>query len=88
MMKKLVALLLTLSFLSAVPIFAASVPTMGKDELKSLLGSDNLVILDVRIGRDWSSSEFKIKNSLRMADSDLSIVEKYPKNTTLVLYCA
>ena len=88
MMKKLVALLLTLSFLSAVPIFAASVPTMGKDELKSLLGSDNLVILDVRIGRDWSSSEFKIKDSLRMADSDLSIVEKYPKDTTLVLYCA
>jgi len=87
-MKKLVALLLTLSFLSAVPIFAASVPTMGKDELKSLLGSDNLVILDVRIGRDWSSSEFKIKDSLRMADSDLSIVEKYPKDTTLVLYCA
>ena len=87
-MKKLVALLLTLSFLSAVPVFAASVPTMGKDELKSLLGSDNLIILDVRIGRDWSSSEFKIKDSLRIVDSDLSIVEKYPKDTTLVLYCA
>jgi rhodanese-related sulfurtransferase len=87
-MKKLVFLLLTLSFLSATPIFAASVPTMDKDELKSLLGSDNLVILDVRTGRDWSSSEFKIENSVRMADSDLSIIEKYPKESTLVLYCA
>ena len=87
-MKKLIVLLLTLSFLSAVPIFAASVPKIDKDELKSLLGSDNLVILDVRIGRDWSSSEFKIKDSLRIADSDLSMVEKYPKDTTLVLYCA
>ena len=87
-MKKLVVLLLTLSFLSAVPIFAASVPTMNKDELKSLLGSDNLVILDVRLGRDWSSSEFKIKDSVRMTDSDLSMVEKYPRDATLVLYCA
>ena len=87
-MKKLVILLLALSFLSAPSIFAASVPTMDKDELKSLLGSDNLVILDVRIGRDWSSSEFKIKDSVRMAESDLSMVDKYPKDTTLVLYCA
>jgi len=87
-MKKLVVLLLTLSFLSAAPIFAASVPTMDKDELKSLLGSDNLVILDVRLGRDWSSSEFKIKDSVRMTESDLSMVEKYPRDATLVLYCA
>ncbi len=87
-MRKLVILLLALSFLSAPSIFAASVPTMDKDELKSLLGSDNLVILDVRIGRDWSSSEFKIKDSVRMAKSDLSMVDKYPKDTTLVLYCA
>ncbi len=87
-MKKLVVLLLVLSFLSAPSIFAASVPTMDKDELKSLLGSDNLVILDVRIGRDWSSSEFKIKDSVRMTESDLSMLDKYSKDTTLVLYCA
>jgi len=87
-MKKLVFLLLTLSFMSAPLVFAASVPTMNKDELKSLLGSDSLVILDVRTGRDWSSSEFKIENSVRMADSDLSVIEKYPKDRTLVLYCA
>ncbi len=87
-MKKLVFLLLTLSFLSAPSLFAASVPKMDKDELKSLLGSDNLVILDVRIGRDWSSSEFKIKDSVRLTESDLSMVEKYPRDATLVLYCA
>jgi len=87
-MKKIAVLLFTLSLLMAAPVFAASVPTMDKDELKSLLGSDNLVVLDVRTGRDWGSSEFKIKDSVRMADADLSIVEKYPKDTTLVLYCA
>jgi len=52
-MKKLVFLLLTLSFMSAPLVFAASVPTMNKDELKSLLGSDSLVILDVRTGNSW-----------------------------------
>ena len=87
-MKKLIVLLLALSFLSAPPIFAASVQKMDKDELKSLLGSDNLVILDVRIGRDWSSSEFKIKDAVRMEGFDLSVIEKYPKDATLVLYCA
>ena len=87
-MKKIVFLLLTLSFLSAPAIFAASVPTMDKDKLKSLLGSDNLIILDVRTGRDWGSSEFKIENAVRMADSDLSVIKKYPKDSTLVLYCA
>jgi len=87
-MKKIVVFLLALSFLTAPSIFAASAPTMGKDELKSLLGSDNLVILDVRIGRDWSSSEFKIKDAVRMEGFDLSVIEKYPKDATLVLYCA
>lgn len=61
---------------------------MDKDELKSLLGSDNLIILDVRIGRDWNSSEFKIKDAVRMEGFNLSAIEKYPKDATLVLYCA
>jgi len=87
-MKKIVVLLLALSLLAAVPVFSSSVPKMDKDELKSLLGSDNLVILDVRIGKDWSSSEFKIKDAVRMNTSDLSLLKKYPKDTTLVLYCA
>ena len=87
-MKRIVVLLLALSFLSVPPVFAASVPTMDKDELKSLLGSDNLIILDVRIGRDWKSSEFKIKDAVRMEGFDPSLIEKYPKDATLVLYCA
>lgn len=87
-MKKIVFLLLTLSLLSGPSIFAASVPTLDKDELKSLLGTENLVILDVRTGRDWSSSEFKIENAVRMADADLSVIKQYPKDSTLVLYCA
>ena len=87
-MKKMIVLLLSLSFLMAMPIFAASVPTMDKNELKSLLGTENLVILDVRTGRDWGLSEFKIKDSVRMDGFDYSFIKQYPKDTTLVLYCA
>lgn len=87
-MKKIVALLISLSFLLATPIFAASVPTMDKNELKSLLGTEHMIILDVRTDRDWDSSELKIKGSVRMDGFDYSLVKQYPKDTTFVLYCA
>jgi len=87
-MKKIVVLFLALSFLTAPSIFAASVATVDKDELKSLLGADKVVVLDVRIGRDWESSDHKIKGAVRMDGFDLPLLEKYPKDTSLVLYCA
>jgi rhodanese-related sulfurtransferase len=87
-MKKILSLLIILIALTATPLFAASVPRMDKDELKSLLGSKNLVILDVRLGNDWSTSEFKIKGALRVDDDELSVAKKYPKDNIMVLYCA
>ncbi|BCL62647.1 hypothetical protein DGMP_33400 [Desulfomarina profundi] len=87
-MKKLITFLLAMTFLMSGQVLAASIARMDKDELKSLLGDKNLVVLDVRVGRDWNSSEFKIKDAVRMAPSDIDQVEKYPKNTKLVLYCA
>ncbi len=87
-MKKLITFLLAITFLMSGQVLAASIARMDKDELKSLLGDKNLVVLDVRVGRDWNSSEFKIKDAVRMAPSDIDQVEKYPKNTKFVLYCA
>lgn len=87
-MKRVLSLFIVLLVLAGTPLFAASVPKMDKHELKSLLGSENLVILDVRQGRDWSTSEFKIKDALRVDDGDLSVTKNYPKSNTFVLYCA
>ncbi len=87
-MKRVFTLLIILIVFAASPLFAASIPTMDKDELKSLLGSENLVILDVRTGRDWSTSEFKIKDALRVDGKDLSAAMTYPKDNTFVFYCA
>lgn len=86
-MKKLVPVLLIMLF-SVVPVFSGSVDKMNKDELKSLLGSETLVILDVRTGRDWSTSEFKIKDAIRVEGKDLSAASNFTKDHTFVLYCA
>jgi rhodanese-related sulfurtransferase len=67
---------------------AATVGIMDKDALVAQLDSENLVILDVRQGRDWTASEFKIKGAVRFEGSDFSVVDKYPPETRLVLYCA
>jgi hypothetical protein len=72
-------------------IFAESTdaPRMTKDELKGMLGNPDLVIVDVRYGKDWTDSHLKIKGAVR---EDPKVFEswanKYPKDKTIVLYCA
>ncbi len=68
---------------------AANVDRITKEELKKNMGEDTVLILDVRAGRDWGSSEFKIKGAHRAAPDDFkSWSNKYSKDKTLVLYCA
>lgn len=67
----------------------ANVDRMTKEELKNIMGEESVLILDVRAGRDWNSSEFKIKGSERVSPQDFkSWSNKYPKDKILVLYCA
>ncbi|KAB2889352.1 MAG: hypothetical protein F9K32_13020 [Desulfobulbaceae bacterium] len=82
----LLAILFVLAF---SPVVAGDVKLMDKDELKGLLGSRDLVVLDVRAGRDWSASEFKIQGAVRADGADFDSWSKsYPKDARLVLYCA
>lgn len=68
---------------------AAEVPRMTKEELKAKIGNSDVIIVDVRAGKDWKGSEFKIKGAVRENPSKFSPwAEKYPKDKTLVLYCA
>lgn len=49
----------------------------------------DLVILDVRSGRDWSASEVKITGAVRANGDDFdNWANSYPKEKTIVLYCA
>ena len=71
------------------PSAAANVSIITKEELKAQLDSSDVVILDVRTGGDWKSSEFKIKGAIRANPNNLNKwAEVYPKDKTLILYCA
>ena len=87
-MKTLLSLLIFLIFSGGSVAYAGSPPLMDKDELKALLGKENLVILDVRQGSEWSASKFKIKDAVRVENGDLSVAGNYPRDHTFVLYCA
>ncbi len=64
-------------------------PRMSKDELKARLGSPDLLIIDVRYGKDWTDSDLKIKGAIREDSKTFdSWASKYPKDKTLVFYCA
>jgi len=62
---------------------------MTKEELRAMLGSPNLVVIDVRYGKDWTGSDLKIKGAVREDSGAIdSWANKYPKDKTLVFYCA
>lgn len=66
---------------------SADVPRMTKEELKALLEKGDVILLDVRSGRDWKSSEFIIPKALREDPGKVaSWASKYSKDKTLVLY--
>jgi 3-mercaptopyruvate sulfurtransferase SseA len=92
MKKRLVISALAIFFMAGILIpFAksADVPRMTKEELKAMLGNPDLVIIDVRREADWTGSDSKIKGAVREDPGAIKgWATKYPKDKTLVLYCA
>ena len=67
----------------------SAVAKMTKEELRAKLDSPDVVIVDVRLGKDWKASEEKIKGAVRMDLAGVeSLAAKYGKDKTLVFYCA
>lgn len=86
---KTALLFLSLIFLLPISLIAAEIKTIDKDGLKGLLGSENVVVLDVRGGSDWTESDFKIKGAVRVEPREVSSwAGSYQKDKTYVLYCA
>jgi rhodanese-related sulfurtransferase len=65
------------------------VPKLTIEELKSLQGQPDVVLLDVRIKDEWEKSESKIRGAIRENTEERikDWAEKYPRNKTLVFYC-
>lgn len=92
-MKKSVMAIFAPIFLAiglTVPALSEDVRVVTKEELKTMLGKDDVVILDVRIGSDYFSSDSKIKGAVRPDMSALiwHTSTRYPKENTFVLYCS
>ena len=69
--------------------FAQEAKRMTKEELKAMLGSPDLVVVDVRTGRDWTGSDQKIKGALREDPRKVDDwAARYDKEKTVVIYCA
>ena len=58
-------------------------------ELKAQLDHSDWVVVDVRSGSDWNSSEQKIKGAIRVERGEESVLsERYGKDKTFVFYCS
>jgi rhodanese-related sulfurtransferase len=72
-----------------MPAAAQEVKRATIEELKGMLGNPDLVIVDVRRDGDWKSSKVKIKGAVREDQEKVETwMGKYPKDKTLVFYCA
>ncbi len=64
-------------------------PRITMEELKSILGDPNLVIIDSLVGDQWETVAQKLPGAVRENPDDVeSWADKYPKDKTIVTYCA
>jgi hypothetical protein len=65
------------------------VPRIGKEDVKARLGATDTSIIDVRTISDWKESKLKIKGAVREdPENAVGWASRYPKDRTLILYCA
>jgi hypothetical protein len=90
--KKLVCLAIAAALLILAPfsvVFGKKVPLITKEELRPIMDNADVAIIDVRKGRDWTSSEFKIKGAIYGDPKNITEWNtKFKKDTKMVLYCA
>lgn len=73
-----------------IPVISeAAVPKIKVDELYSIWGEENLVIIDVRKQSDWEESDKMIQGAVRKdPEKTVEWMKNYPKDKKFVLYCA
>jgi hypothetical protein len=67
------------------------VPRMSTEELKSMLGNPEVVVIDVRTFFDRKMSTKQIKGAIREDPNPTKVkswAKKYSKRKTIVLYCS
>ncbi len=87
--RRVLCALMAVTFAVACSAAAKDVPRMTIDELKSLLGKPEVVIIDVRAGKNWDAGTTKIPGAVRQEAAKVDTwMNQYSKDKTIVLYCA
>jgi hypothetical protein len=82
-------MLFALILLPALPAFAQKVPTMSASDLAAQITQGEVIVIDVRMEVEWQSSTQKIQGAVWEDPRYFAQwAEKYPKEKTIVLYCA
>ena len=85
--KSITSGLILIGFVVNLASAADGYPMISKEQLKEMLDSADVVILDVRTSEDWQKSEFKIKGAIRKRPELFDSWSKaLPRGKTLVLY--
>ena len=64
-------------------------PRITIEELNAMLGDPNLVIIDSLVGDQWATVAQKLPGAVHENPDDVeSWAAKYPKDKTIVTYCA
>ena len=89
-LKTFLGLIFLFLFVFAMPAYAGDeAPRISTDELKTMLGSADLVLLDTRTAKDWKKSNIKIVGAVRVDPKDIdSWAGNYGKDQKIILYCA
>lgn len=72
-------------------VFAAApqADTITREELLPLLGRPDVVVVDMRTGRDWNDATLKIKGAVREDPMKPGTwIDKYTKDKMMIFYCA
>lgn len=65
------------------------VQVLGPSDLRSMLGTAGVVVIDARRDKEWDESDVKIRGAVRENPEDVaSWADNYRKDKLIVLYCA
>ena len=68
---------------------AEGITFISKDQLRKELTNPDVIVVDVRQPHDWDSSQWKIPGARRELPEEVAQwITKYPKDKTIVFYCA
>jgi len=82
-----ISVALTLMAACSLNTLSGSAPRITKEELKSMLGNADLIIVDLRRSKDWNASEYKINGAVQADPIKVeSWASSYGKDKTFVIY--